>query len=220
MARRTKEDAERTRDQILDAAELAFREHGVSRTSLEEIARRAGCTRGAVYWHFKGKLDLFAALMARTQQPLFQRFERAVAPEHADPVEAMREATLQSIHDLATEPHARNMLEILFHRCEFVGELAPIVDQHGAKVNWVIDQSAAAFERARNAGLIDAAHCPRFCAAMFHTLTTGILRDWLLAPGEVPLQGLVRAMLDHLLASFGHAPSRARCEASTAGGAP
>lgn len=216
MARKTKEDAERTREMILDAAELAFREHGVSRTSLEQIARRAGCTRGAVYWHFRDKLDLFAALMARTQQPLFQRFERAVAPIQADPVEAMREATLQSIHDLATEPHARNMLEILFHRCEFVGELAPIVDQHGAKVRWVIAQSAAAFERAQAAGQIDPGLQPRLCAAMLHTLTTGILRDWLLAPDQECLQGLARAMLDHLLASFGHAPSRARCCATAA----
>jgi TetR/AcrR family acrAB operon transcriptional repressor len=52
MARKTKEEAQETRNAILDAAELVFQEHGVSHTSLAEIAAAAGVTRGAVYWHF------------------------------------------------------------------------------------------------------------------------------------------------------------------------
>jgi len=48
MVRRTKEEAEQTRDQILDAAEILFFERGVAHTSLEQIARAAGVTRGAV----------------------------------------------------------------------------------------------------------------------------------------------------------------------------
>ena len=42
MVRRTKEDAQATRDRILDTAELVFERRGVSRTSLHEIARRPG----------------------------------------------------------------------------------------------------------------------------------------------------------------------------------
>ncbi|MDH4764171.1 TetR family transcriptional regulator [Pseudomonas sp. CBMAI 2609] len=47
--RRTKEDAEYNRQTILDAAEALFITNGVSRTSLEMIARECGFTRGAVY---------------------------------------------------------------------------------------------------------------------------------------------------------------------------
>ena len=65
MARRTKEEAQATRDRILDAAELEFQRHGVSRTSLQAIARAAGVTRGAIYWHFKNKPDLFKAMLKR-----------------------------------------------------------------------------------------------------------------------------------------------------------
>ncbi len=53
--RRTKEDAQLTREALLDAAEVLFAQRGVSRTSLQEIAKAAGMTRGAVYWHFKDK---------------------------------------------------------------------------------------------------------------------------------------------------------------------
>ncbi len=56
---KTKQKAEETRQQILDAAVREFSAHGVSRTSLTDIAIAAGVTRGAIYWHFKNKVDLF-----------------------------------------------------------------------------------------------------------------------------------------------------------------
>ena len=65
MARRTKLEAEQTRHAILDAAERIFYAHGVTRTSLEEIAKHAGVTRGAVYWHFKDKIELCEAMLQR-----------------------------------------------------------------------------------------------------------------------------------------------------------
>ena len=62
MVRKTKEEAQETRNAILDAAERVFQERGVSHTSLAEIATAAGVTRGAIYWHFANKSDVFDAL--------------------------------------------------------------------------------------------------------------------------------------------------------------
>lgn len=47
MARKTKRQAQETRQHILDAAIKAFSERGVSATSLNDIAALAGVTRGA-----------------------------------------------------------------------------------------------------------------------------------------------------------------------------
>ncbi|MGN1056456.1 MAG: TetR family transcriptional regulator, partial [Comamonas sp.] len=69
MARRTKEDAEMTRNQLLDAAQAVFFSKGVAGASLADIAQAASLTRGAIYWHFKDKADLFDALMKRTTLP-------------------------------------------------------------------------------------------------------------------------------------------------------
>ena len=66
MARRTKQEAQATRSHILDTAELVFEQRGVSGTSLGEIAKAAGLTRGAIYWHFKDKADLFNACLLYT----------------------------------------------------------------------------------------------------------------------------------------------------------
>ena len=65
VARQTKAQAEQTREAILDAAEKVFYERGVARSTLEEVARVAGVTRGAIYWHFRDKLDLFLTLNER-----------------------------------------------------------------------------------------------------------------------------------------------------------
>ena len=49
MVRRTREAAAATREQLLDAAERVFRDRGVTRTSLAEVAAEAGVTRGALW---------------------------------------------------------------------------------------------------------------------------------------------------------------------------
>jgi TetR/AcrR family transcriptional regulator, acrAB operon repressor len=63
MARKTKQEAEVTRDSILTAALDLFSEKGYSRTTCSDIAKRIGMTRGAVYWHFENKEALLAALI-------------------------------------------------------------------------------------------------------------------------------------------------------------
>ena len=60
--RKTKEEAYQTRCNLLVAALSVFYERGVAQASLDEIAKAAGVTRGALYWHFKNKEDLFEAL--------------------------------------------------------------------------------------------------------------------------------------------------------------
>lgn len=68
--KRTKEDAEQTRENILNAAIGLFADKGVTATTLEDIAAAAHVTRGAIYWHFKNKLEIFDALHERLHRPL------------------------------------------------------------------------------------------------------------------------------------------------------
>ena len=61
--RRTKEDAEQTRRAILASAMDIFYEKGYSKTTFDEIAKRINLTKGAVYWYFRNKPDIVAALI-------------------------------------------------------------------------------------------------------------------------------------------------------------
>ena len=62
MARKTKEEALTTRAHIIDAARRVFHAEGVNRSTLDKVAQAAGVTRGAVYWHFANKTELFLAV--------------------------------------------------------------------------------------------------------------------------------------------------------------
>lgn len=69
MARKTKEDALRTRQLLIESAIQQFAQRGVTNTTLTDIADAAGVTRGAVYWHFSSKAELFNE-MWQQQPPL------------------------------------------------------------------------------------------------------------------------------------------------------
>jgi len=61
--RKTKDEAEVTRQKIIEAAIEEFKSKGYDTTRLEDIAEKTGLTRGAIYWHFNNKMDILATLL-------------------------------------------------------------------------------------------------------------------------------------------------------------
>ena len=114
MSRR-KADAERTREAILDAAELTFLAQGVSRTTLAEAA---GVTRGAIYWHFEDKAAVFDALLERVRLPLDGIVDDAVQRLGATPVECLREIAQRSLAGICHDLPLQRAATIVLHRCE------------------------------------------------------------------------------------------------------
>lgn len=93
--RKTKEEAEQTRQKILNAARKMFFQNGVAKTSLEHIAKEAGVTRGAIYWHFKDKTALFFALQQSACEPIDEGIQKIFKnPQYQNPLDAI-EAALQ-----------------------------------------------------------------------------------------------------------------------------
>ncbi|EMS2106601.1 TetR family transcriptional regulator [Neisseria gonorrhoeae] len=72
--RKTKTEALKTKEHLMLAALETFYRKGIARTSLNEIAQAAGVTRGALYWHFKNKEDLFDALFQRICDDIHYKF--------------------------------------------------------------------------------------------------------------------------------------------------
>ena len=70
---------QQTRDVLIAAAAEVFAERGFEGTSLEEVAERAGFTRGAIYKNFAGKEELFFAVIERLNEHVIDAF-RAVEP--------------------------------------------------------------------------------------------------------------------------------------------
>jgi AcrR family transcriptional regulator len=89
-SRRTQaERREATRGALLAAARALFAERGYAGVATEDIVQRAGVTRGALYHHFRGKDDVFAAAYEQIERELSERIA-AGARGGEDPIQALR----------------------------------------------------------------------------------------------------------------------------------
>ena len=179
MVRRTKQDALATRAALLDAAEHVFGERGVSRTSLADIARAAGVTRGAVYWHFKDKVDLFNAMMERVTLPLESELAGA-AEAPGDPIDTLMTRLGRSLEQIATDERTQRVLSIATLMVEHVGDLWPVRERHTRMGRTNAERVARVFERASVLRGQPLPAPPMVLAEGFHALVNGLVQGWLL----------------------------------------
>jgi TetR/AcrR family transcriptional regulator, acrAB operon repressor len=127
MARKTKEDALATRALIIDAARRVFHAEGVHRSTLDKVARAAGLTRGAVYWHFANKAELFLAVKT-TYTSEFDALQRLLSPQDdTSGLEAIHQYLVALFNTLLNHSEARETLEIILLRCEYVEEFNAVL---------------------------------------------------------------------------------------------
>jgi len=78
LARRTAQAAAQTRTDIVSSARELFAQHGFSATTTAEVAARAGVTVGALFHHFKDKVELFSAVFDELDEEMnLHALERA-----------------------------------------------------------------------------------------------------------------------------------------------
>ncbi len=182
MVRRTKEEAQETRNQILDAAERAFHERGVARTTLADIAAMAGVTRGAIYWHFNNKAELLHEMLETLGEPLEELARVSDNEDEIDPLGCMRRLLVKVFQQIASDPRTRRLNEIVFHKCEFTNDIADFRIQREAANSDCNVRLAKAFTHAVKKGqLPEDLDAPR-AAIAHHAYVEGIIRQWLLAP--------------------------------------
>ncbi len=102
---RREEYAEATYAALVDSAATCFFENGFAATSLDEVAKRARVTKGAIYHHFASKRDLFMAVLERQVEVSSGALLKAglEAPDPWSSVVASIDALLESISDPITQ---------------------------------------------------------------------------------------------------------------------
>lgn len=180
--RRTKEEAENTRTAILAAAELLFLKKGVSHTSLEHIAREAGVTRGAVYWHFQNKAHLFHEMLNQVRLPAEQITQHINQCDPDNPILGLRNLCADTLLNMEKEPRKKRIFTILLRRCEFTDDLREAEERHEAFINEFIDLCEQLFAEPTTASRLYAGVSPRMAALALHATLLGILSDWLRDP--------------------------------------
>lgn len=206
MARRTKEDALVTRDLILDAAERVFQRRGVSRTSLQEIAQEASLTRGAIYWHFDNKADVFDAMMQRVTLPLTTQFNNQPEAEAADPLQHLRRNVATAFHQTVHDQQVRRVFEIASHKVEYVDELQALRERHISEREECMGDLRRLLALAAERGQLAPSTPLRLAAIGLHALIDGLMHNWLLDPQSFDLEAVGAQALDAYLAGLAYRP--------------
>jgi TetR/AcrR family acrAB operon transcriptional repressor len=190
--RRTKEDAALTRENLLDAALASFHAKGYLATTLDDIARQAGITRGAIAWHFGSKAELLNAVIR-------ERYVRAstrmleVATQGGTPLHVLRRVLLYWMTYLEEDPEFRAMYEITLQTpTEGMGERVEGTRRSVAYFAGLIQQGI-------EAGEIRPEVNPEVAATMALGMTNGISMIWLLDPTAFSLKARAEEIVSLLL---------------------
>jgi len=185
MVRKTKAEAEQTRQEIIDAARCVFHECGVSRTSLEKVARVAGVTRGAVYWHFANKAELFFAMREESLKILDQVDAYLDSPDIPNPLDAIERSLLEFFSILENDAVVRQTFEIMSLRCEYVEEFASVLLEVNKPCLDFLAKLKVTYQRAQDSGHMRAGLEAEGMAYDTLSFTGGLFNNWLAsAPGD------------------------------------
>jgi TetR/AcrR family acrAB operon transcriptional repressor len=207
MGRKTKVQAADTRERLLDAAERVFLTQGVVRASLTTVAAAAGLTRGAVYWHFKDKADLFAAMCERATLPFDAMLGQVGAPQD-EPLGAVHSVAVATLTRLANDSRMQAVFEIVCDKAELTGELATIAahqerDRRAGQANL-----QALFEQAVSSGQLPADTDTALAAWLVHAALSGIMDAWVHDKGAYDLEARAPCLVETMLAGVTANPPR------------
>lgn len=207
MAKSTKADALETREKLLDAAEDVFHRKGVTQTSLMDIAAEAGMTRGAIYWHFKNKSDIFNAMCERVHLPMEAMLDASTDMRLQDPLGEFSRRTIATLKLIASNPRWKKVLDVIFNRCELINPKDPIMVRAQQCRSEVKEKLMIVFQNAKDKGQLpqdlDLERCERFMHAIF----TGMIEDWLFEAESFDLHTEAESIVLTCIHAFQHAPS-------------
>lgn len=199
MVRKTKEEAQATRDLLLDTAERLFSERGVSRCSLNEIAQTASLTRGAVYWHFENKADLLKALWERVALPIQQAFEQVDLQQANDPLSRIRHKACWMACHIEHDPHISALMNILLLRCEFTDETESARAHFRGVREECLGKMADEFRQAIKANQLPASLDAEGSALGLFGLVDGLCFHWLIDPKRFAIKSHTLKAVDAYL---------------------
>ncbi|MHC5307935.1 TetR family transcriptional regulator [Bartonella sp. LJL80] len=200
--RRTKAEAAETRETILDAAELAFLDKGVSKTSLNDIAERAGVTRGAIYFHFRDKPAIYNAIIDRIRFPQEELIEEVQSNDSVNPIDVLEKCACSCLERFAVDERQQRVMTIITLRCEYVQEFSEMI----LRLRQAHDGMLNLFERmmsvAKRRSMLADDWAPQDAARVLVSVVGGVLNEWLNASREFDLIALGQKMILTLTSSF------------------
>ena len=176
-----------TRNRILDAAEDVFNHEGVTRTTLHDIAKAAGVTRGAIYWHFKNKFDLFEAMFNRFGEPMAALLEAVIENDAENPLDELYKVGEFVLQQVAQNAQHRKVMNILFHKCEYIDSSSSIWKLQQEWRSQRVSMIQKILQKARDKGQLPPQTDILWASTLIHATYIGLLSSWLFMPESFDL---------------------------------
>lgn len=200
--RRTKEDAAKTREEVLSAAADVFYENGVSGSSLEKIAQRAGVTRGAIYWHFKDKAEVLTALHKEIRLPQETIVDYAIEHGHDDPLGLIEQGTIQVLQNLAKDEHLQQIFAIMILGCEFTKHRSDAAQRIVTANQQMFGKLERLLEMSDQQAALAPLWTPDAAARAIQCSMNGLLAEWLRTGKSFPLVDVGERLIRSLVGSM------------------
>jgi AcrR family transcriptional regulator len=196
--RKTKEDAAITRERLLEAALLIFQAKGYSATTLDDIARQAGITRGAIQWHFGSKAELFNTLVRECYQKANEKFQD-IYMQRGTPLQRLRQILVRWLSYPENDVEFRTMLELVMLKTEASPELAEGMQEKIEGNRSSVRFFAQLIEQGITTGEIRPEVQPEVAARAVLGIINGMTTLWLLDPTSFSLKDSAEETIDLFL---------------------
>ncbi|HGY1167574.1 acrEF/envCD operon transcriptional regulator [Citrobacter freundii] len=198
MAKKTKADALKTRQHLIETAIVQFALRGVGNTTLNDIADAANVTRGAIYWHFENKIQLFNELWLQ-QPPLRDLIQdRLIGRWGNNPLQRLREKLVVGLQYIAEIPRQQALMQILYHKCEFNSDM--ISEQEiRDKIGLSHQSIRKSLQECMDENLIASSLDLDVIIIILHGSFSGIIKNWLMNPASYDLYGQAPVLVDNVL---------------------
>lgn len=199
--RKTKEEAAVTRNRLLSAALVVFSRKGYAATTLNDIADEAEVTRGAIYWHFGSKAELYNALVQERFAETFAGLSDVLSQPGA-PSDRLRHFLLWTVDLVEDDPNYRAVLELTLFKTEASEDLSEGIAQKVSSIANLVSQYEDLISQAVEQGEFRRDLDVNAAALAALALTTGLTSLWLMNPGAFSLKERTRASVDLFFGSM------------------
>lgn len=184
----TKED---TKQKILRAARKVFSKNGYERSTLDDVAKEAGLTKGALYWNFSTKQALYLELVHQSLTELIGRLpaETETIFSSSHPQEVLQLLFQKEFSNSEQDKGERAMLFL-----EFMSRSSDELVRSELQLFFanLIDSTSAFIKNFQGEKKISNDIEARNMAITMHALMNGLVLMWLVAPNKVPLSSMAR----------------------------
>ena len=199
--RRTKEEAAVTRATLLKTALTVFSAKGYAAATLDDVAKAAKVTRGAIYWHFKSKADLYNTLVQEFSARGSGVVQQAVS-EGGTLIEILRRIFVRLCTLIEEDKELRAVMELTLFKTGLNPDLQAgrkkQIEQGNALLNGITEAMRQGIAQGDLRNDID----PADMARAFIAFENGAIQLWLLSPRSFSLKASAESFADIMVAGL------------------